>query len=95
MNRVAIILDERGEFAGMVADSEVEFFVVQPSCDRDRVYQFSAAQFGPQYVQAAFDGHPVGHRDDGMLYGDGDYGKLPPSRPILSLVPSPTSVPEE
>ncbi len=91
MNRVAIILDENGEFAGMVADSEVEFFVVQPSCERDRVYQYGSAQFGPQYVQAAFDGHPIGHAGDDMLGGGTAYGKLPPSRPSLTLVPSPPS----
>lgn len=90
MNRVAIILDENGEFSGMVADSEVEFFVVQPSCQRDRVYQYGSAQFGPQYVQAAFDGHPIGHAGDDMLTGGAGYGKLPPSRPKLKLVdPSP------
>lgn len=38
-NRVAIILDDNGEFSGVVADSEIEFFVVQPSCERDRVYR--------------------------------------------------------
>lgn len=64
LNRVAIILDERGEFSGVVADSEVEFYVVQPSCKRDRVYRYGSGAFGPQHVQAAFDGHPVGHADD-------------------------------
>lgn len=88
MNRVAIILDERGEFSGVVADSEVEFYVVQPSCERDRVYRYSSGQFGPQYVQRAFDGAPVGHINDGLLHGDGNYGKLPPSKPKLTVVPS-------
>lgn len=86
MNRVAFILDERGELSGVVSDSEVEVFIVQPSCERDRVYRYSSAEFGPQHVQQAFDGHTVGHINDGMLYGDGNYGKLPPSRPKLSLV---------
>lgn len=86
-NRVAIILDERGEFIGFVADKMVEFFVVQPSCERDRVYKYSSGQFGPQYVQAAFDGHPTGHIDDDMLDGGTNYGKLPTSKPSLSVVP--------
>jgi hypothetical protein len=85
-NRVAIILDENGEFSGVVADSEIEFFVVQPSCDRDRVYRYSSGQFGPQYVQAAFDERPVGHIDDDMLEGGAGYGKEPPSKPKLTLV---------
>lgn len=88
INRVAIILDGNGEFAGMVADAEVEFFVVQPSCERDRVYKYSSAQFGPQYVQAAFAGHPIGHVDDDMLEGGTAYGKLPASKPSLTLVPT-------
>ena len=87
-NRVAFILDERGELSGVVADIEIEVFIVQPSCERDRVYQYSSGQFGPQYVQMAFDGHPIGHIDDGTLHGDGDYGKLPPSKPKLTVVPS-------
>lgn len=89
MNRVAIILDERGEFSGVVADSEIEFFVVQPSCERDRVYRYSSAQFGPQYVQMAFDGAPIGHAGDDMLAGGTGYGKEPPSRPKLAIVPTP------
>lgn len=89
MNRVAIILDENGEFSGVVADAEIEFFVVQPSCERDRVYRYSSAQFGPQYVQMAFDGAPVGHIDDNMLTGGTAYGKDAPSKPKLTLVPSP------
>lgn len=89
MNRVAIILDERGEFSGMVADSAIEFYVVQPSCERDRVYRYSSGQFGPQYVQMAFDGAPVGHIDDDMLAGGTAYGKEAPSKPALTLVPSP------
>ena len=86
LNRVAIILDERGEFSGVVADSEIEFYVVQPSCKRDRVYLYGSGQYGPQHVQAAFNGNPVGHADDGTLDGDG-VGKLAPSRPKLTLVP--------
>jgi hypothetical protein len=86
MNRIAIILNENGEFDGVVADTEVEVFVVQPSCERDRVYLYGSAQFGPQYVHAAFAGHSVGHAGDDMLAGGTNYGKLPPSRPKLSLV---------
>lgn len=86
INRVAIVLDENGLFEGVVADSEVAFFVVQPSCPRDRVYQFSSGQWGPQYVQQAFNGNPVGHADDGTLDGNGS-GKFAPSRPALRLVP--------
>jgi hypothetical protein len=87
LNRVAIILDEHGEFSGMVADSPIEFFVVQPSCRRDRVYKYESGEIGPQHVQAAFAGNPVGHLGDGML----DVGieptlKLRPSKPNLSLV---------
>lgn len=89
MNRVAIILDADGCFDGVVADEEIEFFVVQPSCERDRVYKFSSGQFGPQYVRMAFDNHPVGHEGDDMLGGGTNYGKKPPSRPSLSLVPPP------
>ena len=88
MNRVAIILNEHGEFDGVVADSEIEFFVVQPSCDRDRVYQYSNGKFGPQFVKEAFDGRPVGHIGDDMLEGGTDYGKHKPSRPALTIVPS-------
>ena len=87
MNRVAIILNEHGEFDGVVADSEIEFFVVQPSCERDRVYRYSSGQYGPQYVQAAFDMQPVGHMGDDMLGGGTAYGKEPPSRPRLTVVP--------
>lgn len=90
MNRVAIILDENGEFSGVVADSEIEFFVVQPSCERDRVYRYSSGQFGPQYVQMAFDGAPVGHMGDDMLGGGTAYGKEPPSKPTLTVVSRPT-----
>lgn len=86
LNRVAIILNEHGEFDGVVADSEIEFFVVQPSCQRDRVYKYGAGQWGPHFVQEAFNGNPVGHAGDGMLDGDG-VGKLAPSRPRLRLVP--------
>jgi hypothetical protein len=86
MNRVAIILDEQGALSGVVADAEVEFFVVQPSCERDRVYRYSSGQFGPQYVQKAFAGHAVGHINDDMLEGGTAYGKEPPSRPALNIV---------
>lgn len=86
MNRVAIILDANGDFDGVVADEEIEFYVVQPSCARDRVYKYDAVDYGPQHVQKAFDGQPVGHLNDGMMHGDGNYGKLAPSRPALSLV---------
>lgn len=92
MNRVAIILDEHGQFSGVVADSEIEFFVVQPSCERDRVYRYSSGQFGPQHVQAAFDGRPVGHIDDDTLSGGTGYGKEPPSRPELKIVPEPETI---
>lgn len=50
------------------------------------VYRYSSAQFGPQYVQAAFDERPVGHIDDDMLGGGTGYGKEPPSKPKLTLV---------
>lgn len=85
LNRVAIILNERGEFDGVVADSEIEFYVVQPSCKRDRVYLYGSGEFGPQHVQAAFDGNHVGHSGDGLLFGEG-VGKLAPSRAHLGVV---------
>lgn len=88
MNRVAIILDANGEFSGVVADQEVEVFIVQPSCERDRVYRYNSAQFGPQYVHQAFADHAVGHMGDDMLVGGTAYGKEPPSRPKLSVVPT-------
>lgn len=86
LNRVAIILNANGEFDGVVADSAIEFFVVQPSCKRDRVYQYGSGQYGPQYVQQAFAGNPVGHGGDGTLDPDGGVGKFAPSRPTLKLV---------
>lgn len=86
LNRVAIILNEHGFFDGVVADSEIEFYVVQPSCKPDRVYRYGSGQFGPQYVQEAFAGNPVGHAGDGTLDKEGGVGKFAPSRPTLKLV---------
>lgn len=89
LNRVAIILDANGEFDGVVADAAIEFFVVQPSCKRDRVYKYESGSYGPQFVRAAFDGNPVGHAGDGTLdIGVEPTGKLPPSKSILKLVSS-------
>lgn len=86
MNRVAIILDKNGHFDGVVGDSEVEFFVIDQHTPSDRVYKYSSGLWGPQHVREAFDGNPVGHRYDGTL-GDGDgTGKLPPSKPSLTVV---------
>lgn len=86
LNRVAIILNEHGEFDGVVADSEIEFYTVQPSSKHDRVYRYGSGQFGPQYVQMAFNGNPVGHRGDGTLDPEGGVGKYAPSRPALAVV---------
>lgn len=86
LNRVAIILNEHGEFDGVVADSEIEFYVVQPSCKPDRVYRYSSGNFGPQFVQGAFNGNPIGHAGDGTLDSKGGVGKMAPSRPGLRVV---------
>lgn len=86
MNRVAIFLDDADCFEGAAADSEVEFYTVQPSKKHDRVYLYGSGQFGPQYVQMAFDGNPVGHGGDGTLDPEGGVGKFAPSKPRLSVV---------
>ena len=85
LNRVAILLDENGDFDGVVADSEIEFYVVQPSCKRDRVYLYGSGLYGPQFVQEAFAGNPVGYAGDDTLDSTGT-AKLSPSRPKLKLV---------
>jgi hypothetical protein len=89
LNRVAIILNEHGEFDGVVADSPIEFFVVQPSCKHDRVYHYDSGDYGPQHVQAAFSGNPVGHAGDGTFDNGLNptiSGKLAPSKPHIKLV---------
>ena len=86
MNRVAIVLDQNGEFAGVASDEPIEFMIVAPHCPRDRVYLYESIDIGPEHVRALIGGFAVGHWADGTL-GDGDgRGKLPPSKPILRVV---------
>lgn len=95
-NRVCIVLNEENFFEGYVSDEPVEFFVVAPHCPKDRVYQFGSGEHGPEHVRKLIGGYPVGHIADGTLSAetpDGEIigepdgrGKLPPSRPALTVV---------
>ena len=85
MNRICIILDKDGQFSDIVADSEIEIFIVAPHCPSDRVYKYGAADFGPEHVRKHIGGYAVGHLHDGGL-GIGWESKLPPSKPALRVV---------
>ena len=85
MNRICIELDKNGEFGGIVADSEIEIYIVSPHTPSDRVYKYGAAKFGPEHVREMIGGFPVGHLMDGTL-GLGEGAKLQPSKPSLKGV---------
>jgi hypothetical protein len=86
MNRICIVLNEHGEFTDIAADQPLEIYVVCPHCPADRVYQYGAADFGPEHVRKLIGGFAIGHLHDGTFgMGDGT-GKRSPSRPALTVV---------
>lgn len=87
MNRFCILLDKNGEIDRLVADQELEIFFVDPRVPHDRVYKYSAADFGPEFVRELIGGYAVGHANDGTL-GPGNAPRLPPSKPTLKVIPS-------
>ena len=85
-NRVCIELDENGHICNIVADEEVEIFIVDPKVPHDRVYQYESTEFGSQYVRKMIGGYAVGHLHDGTLGISDGTGKRKPSVPTLTIV---------
>jgi hypothetical protein len=77
MNRITLTRAANGDISRICADELIELYFVEPFCAQDRVYLYTAIDYGSQHVDEEIGGHPVGH------YDDAEFGKLPPrsSRP--------------
>lgn len=66
-NRVAIILDENGEFSHVVTDLPAEVYLISEATVRDRVYLLSSNhRFGPGEVAKVIGSSPIGHAGDAI-----------------------------
>ena len=89
MNRIAIVLDARGEIDRIVSDAPVRVFMVCDHAPDDRVYEMTAdgtVEIGPEKMRAVLRDDPIGHAHDSHFLGSGHGPRKPPSRPPLNLV---------
>lgn len=80
MNRVAIKLNKFGELDGVASDEPIEFFIFDPNCKSEPVYQWSFTEYGPHTVRDIIKDHPIGYGCENILV---DYKG---SRPTLKTV---------
>lgn len=59
MKRITFTVIENSALVRLCADEEVEIYIVDPSCPRDRVYRCSSLRVGPDQVAGEIDGWPV------------------------------------
>lgn len=90
MNRIAILLNGAGEFAGVCSDEPVAVFIIDPNAKSDRVYHYGSTQVGPGFVDQAtagfigdLSGHSLGHAGSAMLARP---QKPAPPKPSLRIV---------
>lgn len=89
MNRIAIVVDARGEIDRIVSDEPVRVFMICDSAPDDRVYEMSGdetVEIGPDKMRAVLRDDPIGHANDSHFLGSGHGPRKPPSRPGLNLV---------
>lgn len=66
-NRIAVLLNENGEFDGVVTDLPAEVYVIdEAAAERDRVYLLSGHRFGPGEVAKVIGSSPIGHAGDAI-----------------------------
>jgi hypothetical protein len=87
MNRIAILLDKNGEFAGVFSDEPVAVFIVDPNAPHDRVYAYGSTVIGADKV----DDQVRGFVPDPQGYSFGHVGVDTPRpverpRPALRIV---------
>lgn len=84
MNRVVMNMDAQGCWT-IYSDEPIEFFCVNDHCPADRVYQMDV-EVGVDKVQRQLSNHPVGHKYDDNLFGEGYGPRKPPSKRKLEVV---------
>jgi len=67
MNRIVLTQNEHGDLVHICADEEIAIYWIDPRTPHDRVYLYSAAQFGREFVEKELGTSPVGHANDGIL----------------------------
>lgn len=87
MNRIAILLDKNGEFAGVFSDEPIAVFIVDANAPHDRVYAYGSTVVGAEKV----DDQVRGFVPDPQGYSFGHVGVGAPkpaerTRPVLSVV---------
>jgi hypothetical protein len=87
MNRIAILLDKNGEFAGIFSDEPIAVFIVDPNAPHDRVYAYGSTIIGADKV----DEQVRGFLPDPQGYGFGHMGVDAPRpaekpKPTLRIV---------
>ena len=84
MNRVVIKLNEHGEFDGVASDEPIEFFIYDPNCDSEPIYQYSIHEFGAHTVRAILRDHPIAYGGENILVDN------KPSQAHIRIVEPPT-----
>lgn len=67
MNRVVIKLSEHGEFDGVASDEPIEFFIYDPNCKSEPIYQYGIQEFGAHTVCKIMKDHPIGYGGEDFL----------------------------
>lgn len=69
MNRVVIKLNKHGEFDGVASDVPIEFFIFDPNCKDEPIYQYGIKEFGAHTVRNVLKDHPIGYGGEDILVG--------------------------
>lgn len=82
MNRVVIKLNEHGEFDGVASDEPIEFFVYDPNCENEPIYQYNMSEcIGVHKVKNILKNLPIGYGGEDVLV---DYKSSKPSIKIIN-----------
>lgn len=84
--RVVMEMDPQGLFS-VTSDAPIDFFVVCDHVPDDRVYQMDI-DVGPEKVRKILGDDAIGHAEDSFIETRTGYGKKPPAKASLSVVPS-------
>ncbi len=84
MNRIAILLDKNGEFAGVFSDEPIAVFIVDPNAPHDRVYAYGSTVVGADKVDDQVRGF-VPDRQGYSFGHSGVYAVGPVEKPKPSL----------
>lgn len=87
MNRLAILLDQSGEFAGVFSDEPIAVFIVDPNAPNDRVYAYGSTVIGADKVDEQVRGFVPDPQGNSFGHAGVDAVRLPElPRPALRIV---------